>query len=127
MRMRSRFTNAGSFSVILTLCPLCLCGSFAEQPLVLSAPVTHSDWMLRPGADWGPAGVRTMLDTCKAAGLTRIYWRALDGGRSMYRSKLLDPQGKWEDDNFWRPVTPEDRKLSERYGIPSEAERQKVL
>src|SRR5438270_5909725 len=90
----------------------------AEPPLVLSAPVTHSDWMLRPGAEWGPAGVRKMLDTCKAAGLTRVHWRALDGGRSLYTSKLLDPQGKWEDDNFWNPASPADLKLAERYGIP---------
>jgi hypothetical protein len=98
----------------------------AEPRLILSAPVTHSDWMLHPGAEWGPAGVRKMLDTCKAAGLTRVYWRALDGGRSLYASKLLDPQGKWEDDNFWHPVRPEDVKLVERYGVPPEAERKKV-
>ena len=98
----------------------------AAPLLVLSVPVTHSDWMLRPGAEWGPAGVRKMLDTCKAAGLTRVYWRALDGGRAVYASKLTDPQGKWEDDNFWNPASPADLKLAERYGIPPEAERKKV-
>src|SRR4051812_5595855 len=98
----------------------------AAGPLVLSAPVTHSDWMLRPGAEWGPAGVRKMLDTCKAAGLTRVYWRALDGGRAMYASKLLDPQGKWDADSFWNPADPADLKLAQRYGIPPEAERKKI-
>src|SRR5947209_16415982 len=114
----------------LSLAFLLLCAaeiSAGESPLVLSAPLTHSDWMLRPGAEWGLAGVRKMLDTCKAAGLTRIYWRALDGGRSLYQSKLLDPQGKWEDDNFWHPVRPEDVKLVERYFKRSPAERAKVL
>src|SRR4051812_27843306 len=113
--MRNVFGTALFFSVFLALRPLCLCGSFAQQ-LALSAPVTHSDWMLRPGAAWGPAGVRSMLDTCKAAGLTRVYWRCLDGGRSLYKSKLLDPQGKWEPDNFWHPVRPEDLALVKRYG-----------
>ncbi len=108
------------------LCALCeLCGSPPERPLILSAPLTHPDWMLWPRAEWGPAGVRRMLDTCKAAGLTGIYWRALDGGRSLYKSKLLDPQGKWEDDNFWHPVRPEDLKLVERiFNYPAEKRRQ---
>jgi len=111
---------------VLVVVAVALPAPAADHPLVLSAPVTHSDWMLRPGAAWGPAGVRTMLDTCKAAGLTRVYWRVLDGGRSLYASKLLDPQGKWEDDSFWHPVRPEDAALVRRYGIPSEAERKKV-
>jgi hypothetical protein len=110
---------------ILLLCALPAFG--AEPPLVLSAPVTHSDWMLRPGAEWGPASVRTMLDTCKASGLTRIHWRALDGGRALYASKLLDPQGKWEDDNFWHPIRPEDVRLVERFVHKSPDERAKIL
>lgn len=87
----------------------------AEPPgkLVFGAPVTHSDWMLRAGAGWGPAGVRKMFDACKAAGLTRIYWRALDGGRGLYHSKFVDPQGKWEDASFWDSATDADRKLME--------------
>ena len=87
------------------------------QPLILSAPATHSDWMLRAGARWGPAGVRKMLDTCKASGWTRIYWRALDGGRALYRSEHLDPQGPWDADSFWNPVHAEDLRLVESYGI----------
>jgi uncharacterized lipoprotein YddW (UPF0748 family) len=43
-----------------------------------------------------------MLDTCKATGWTRIHWRVFDGGRALYRSKLMDPQGKWEEDNYHR-------------------------
>ncbi len=115
-----------TWRVVLTLLAVAVPVSAADDKLILSAPVTHSDWMLHPGAAWGPAGVHTMLDTCKAAGLTRVYWRAFDGGRSLYASKLLDPQGKWEDDNFWNPASPADRKLVERYGIPPEAERKKV-
>lgn len=95
----------------------------AKTPVVLGAPLTHSDWMLRDGVEWGPAGVRHMLDACKASGWTRVYWRALDGGRSLYKSALMDPQGKWDVDNFWNPVAPEDKKLLESYtsGMTPEA------
>ena len=99
-------------------------GSGAGQDrLILSVPVTHSDWMLRDGTAWGPEGVRHMLDTCKAAGWTRVYWRALDGGRSLYRSALMDPQGKWDTDNFWNPLAPEDTELASGYwgGMSPEA------
>ena len=73
--------------------------------LILSAPLTHSDWILKSGIPWGEAGVRHMLDACKACGWSRVYWRALDGGRSLYHSKLMRPQGKWDEDNFWDPKT----------------------
>lgn len=84
-------------------------------PLLLGAPLTHSDWMLHDGVAWGPEGVHHMLDMCKASGWTRVYWRTLDGGRSLYKSALMDPQGKWDEDNFWNPAAPEDRKLMESY------------
>jgi hypothetical protein len=74
----------------------------AEPRLLLSAPLTHSDWMLRPTVAWGPQGVRGMLDTCKATGWTRIHWRVFDGGRALHHSKLMDPQGKWEEENYHR-------------------------
>lgn len=90
-------------------------GSGPEEKLVLSAPLTHSDWMLHDGVAWGPEGVRHMLDACKACGWSRIYWRALDGGRSLYKSDLMTPQGKWDADNFWDPASPEDRKLMESF------------
>lgn len=76
--------------------------------MILSAPATHSDWMLRDGVPWGPAGVHHMLDMCKAGGWSQVYWRALDGGRSLYSSQLMDPQGKWDANNFWHPGTPQD-------------------
>ena len=75
-----------------------------KETLILSAPVTHSDWMLRDGVQWGADGVRHMLDMCKASGWSRVYWRALDGGRALYTSHLLDPQGQWDEDNFWNPA-----------------------
>ena len=34
-----------------------LCGADTAR-LEMSAPLTHSDWMLRPGVEWGPVGVR---------------------------------------------------------------------
>jgi hypothetical protein len=77
--------------------------SARPDKLILSAPLTHSDWILKPGIPWGEPRVRHMLDACKACGWSRVYWRALDGGRSLYHSKLMRPQGKWHEDNFWDP------------------------
>ncbi len=70
--------------------------------------------MLKAGIPWGEAGVRHMLDACKACGWSRVYWRALDGGRSLYKSKLLRPQGAWDEDNFWNPQNEADRQLALR-------------
>ena len=84
--------------------------SAAEPPpdgkLILSAPLTHSDWVLKDnvaGLDDGLAGVRHMLDMCKAAGWSRIYWRCLDAGRSLYPSQLMDPMGPPHGDNYFNP------------------------
>src|SRR4051812_184460 len=79
--------------------------------LILSAPLTHSDWILKPGIPWGMEGVKHMLDACKACGWSRIYWRVLDGGRSLYHSKLMRPQGKWDEDNFWNPQNDTDKAM----------------
>lgn len=97
-----------------------------DEKLILSAPLTHSDWMLKPGIPWGVDGVRHMLDVCKSFGLSRIYWRVLDGGRAMYRSKIVRAEGKWDGDNFWNPKSDGDRQLSERFsgGVSSEKRKQ---
>lgn len=98
-----------------------------DAKLILSAPVTHSDWMLRDGVAWGPEGVHHMLDQCKASGWSRVYWRALDGGRSLYKSDLMDPQGKWDADNFWNPATEQDLKLLQTYTNMSPEARKELL
>ena len=45
-----------------------LASTTPAEKLPLSAPLTHSDWMLKPGMKWGPEGVYHMLDACKACG-----------------------------------------------------------
>src|SRR5436190_9374033 len=76
----------------------------SDPKLALSAPLTHSDWMLKPhGPKWGPEGVRRMLDACKACGWSNVYWRVFDAGVSTYKSKLLRPGDKAEADNFFQP------------------------
>src|SRR6476646_8268762 len=76
----------------------------ANDTLTLSAPLTHSDWMLKAnGPKWGPEGVRHMLDACKACGWSNVYWRVWDAGVLTYRSKLLRPGCKAEADNFFQP------------------------
>jgi hypothetical protein len=76
----------------------------ADTKLALSAPLTHSDWMLKShGPKWGPEGVHHMLDACKACGWSNVYWRVFDAGVSTYKSKLLRPGCKPEVDNFFQP------------------------
>lgn len=88
--------------------------------ILFSAPLTHSDWILKPNIDPGPAGVRHMLDVCKAAGLSKIHWRVLDGGRAMYPSKILRPGDRWDPDSFWSPQSPANQALAARFtaGVP---------
>ena len=64
-----------------------------------------------PGLDEGLAGVRHMLDMCKAAGWSRIYWRCLDAGRSLYPSSLMDPMGPPDGDNYFNPKPEEVGKI----------------
>lgn len=110
--MFSRRTFLRAAAVGAGLRPLCAEG---ERRFITSAPLTHSDWMLRPGALWGEEGVRRMLEACRDCGWSRIYWRVFDGGRALHRSRLLRPQGKWDSDNFWNPAAEEDRRLVESY------------
>jgi hypothetical protein len=95
--------------------------------LILGSPLTHSDWMLKPGIAWGPAGVRHMLDACKACGWSKVYWRALDGGRALYHSKLLLPAGKWDADSFWSPANPQDRELAIKFSGNLPEEKRKTI
>jgi hypothetical protein len=91
--------------------------------LVLSAPLTHSDWMLKPGISAGQDGVKHMLDACRASGWSHVYWRAFDAGQSTYRSKLLAPASHAEEDNFHHPVATADRELVEKYSPGTTDER----
>src|SRR5262249_25878546 len=77
-----------------------------DSTLPLSAPLTHSDWMLKAGMKWGPEGVHHMLDACKACGWSRVHWRVLDGGRAAYPSKVVRPSFKVDQDtSTWNPQT----------------------
>jgi hypothetical protein len=111
MAMNQRLVTLGAAGLVLG----CLVGSrneatSGEPPaggkLILSAPLTHSDWVLKDnvqGLDDGLAGVRHMLDMCQAAGWSSIYWRCLDAGRSLYPSQLMDPMGPPHGDNYFNP------------------------
>jgi len=109
--MNRRLLTLGAIGLVLT----CLIGGrndarSGEPPpgskLILSAPLTHSDWVLKDnvqGLDDGLAGVRHMLDMCKAGGWSTIYWRCLDAGRSLYPSRLMDPMGPPHGDSYFAP------------------------
>ncbi len=105
-----------------------LAATTTEPKLTLSAPLTHSDWMLKPGMEWGPAGVHHMLDACKACGWSRVYWRVLDGGRAVYESKLVRAAYKVDADYVWNPQTDDDKTVYKKYfGNISEEQRKKTL
>jgi hypothetical protein len=101
----TRRTFLKSLAAAATLPAACGLASPPTAPkLTLSAPLTHSDWMLKPhGPKWGPEGVHHMLDACKACGWSNVYWRVFDAGVSTYKSKLLRPGCKPETDNFFQP------------------------
>jgi len=86
----------------------------ANETLELSAPLTHSDWMLKPGIEPGVPGVRHMLDACKAAGWSHVYWRVCDAGQATYRSRLMRPGEHVEADSIFSPQTDEGRAAVKR-------------
>ncbi len=97
------------FCTLLTVCVvlIAVAPAFAEEPvskLRISSPITHSDWVLatEPAPAWGPEGVKQILDRAKECGWTRVYWRCLDAGKSMYNSRLLDPFDSGDEVNYWR-------------------------
>lgn len=96
----------------------------SSSRLTLSAPLTHSDWMLKPNIAWGEKGVQHMLDRCKESGWKEIYWRTFDGGRSLYHSKLMRAGGKWDEDSFWNPQSDADKALFRRY-YPNYSDQQR--
>lgn len=80
-----------------------------DEKLFLCAPLTHSDWMLRPNVPWGMPGVKHMLDQCKACGWSRVLWRVFDAGRATYASKLLARGLHHEQSSIFSPQTDADR------------------
>jgi hypothetical protein len=89
-----------------------------DNKLIFGTPLTHCDWMLkdnRPEVVWGEAGVRHMLSVCRAAGISQVYWRALDAGRAMYKSRLVLPAENYEFDQFYNPVSAEEKTLLESF------------
>ena len=82
--------------------------------MTLCAPLTHSDWMLRPNIPWGMPGVKHMLDACKACGWSHVMWRVFDAGRATYASKLLQRGLHAEADNIFNPGTDEGRAAVKR-------------
>jgi hypothetical protein len=116
---RREFLKQATLAGGAVACNLPLPGAEAKvsenSKFILSAPLTHSDWMLKPGIAWGPEGVRHMLNACKACGWSRVHWRAFDGGRALYHSKLTTAAGKWDEDSFWNPQSDADKALMRRF------------
>ena len=71
--------------------------------LILSAPLTHSDWFLKTnGPTWDAAGIRTMLSRCRDFGFRRIYWRVFDAGKATYASRLVEPSRHDDHEETWQ-------------------------
>ena len=107
---RRHFLQAASAA---SCASLALRKTFAEElgneQLFFCAPLTHSDWMLKPLMQWGEPGVRHMLDACKAAGWSRVLWRVGDAGQATYASKLMRPGIKSAEDTIFSPQTDQER------------------
>jgi hypothetical protein len=85
-----------------------------DAKLFFGVPLTHSDWMLKPGMKWGEPGVRHMLDACRAAGWSRVYWRVCDAGQATYNSKLMRAGEHADEDNIFNLQTDAGREAVKR-------------
>jgi uncharacterized lipoprotein YddW (UPF0748 family) len=94
----------------------------SDRKIVLSSPVTHSDWVWRDEARIGhhEASVKYILDRCREFGWRKLYWRCLDGGQALYASKLMDSVAVgYDPDNYHAWQSPGQDELFgclERYG-----------
>ncbi|MEA2735817.1 MAG: hypothetical protein QOE14_2268 [Humisphaera sp.] len=86
----------------------------SNEKLILSVPLTHSDWMLHPNTPWGMPGVKQMLDACKACGWSRVLWRVFDAGRATYASKLLARGLHHDPNSIFSPLTDADKAAVKR-------------
>ena len=115
---RRRFLKCGVVAAGFTCTRFAGAVAAGTEKLILGAPLTHCDWMLkdnRPEVVPGIEGVRHMLSVCKAAGVSQVYWRVLDAGRAMYKSRLVLPAENCEFDQFYNPVTAEEKALLESF------------
>jgi hypothetical protein len=124
----TRRTFVKSLAATAAACGLARADGNTNNKLPLSAPLTHSDWLLKPAAPpWGEPGIRHMLDACKECGWSHIYWRVFDAGVATYHSKLLRPGNKPEPDNFFAPQTDADRQLRDKISPVPTSRSQEIL
>lgn len=91
-----------------------------KDKIILTAPLTYSDWFLKDDFEVDSDSVRYMLTRCKEFGISRVYWRMFDAGRTCYFSKYADPMRWFDTDERnlysegWFPYP--EGKLKERCG-----------
>jgi uncharacterized lipoprotein YddW (UPF0748 family) len=81
-----------------------------KEKVILSTPITHSDWMWghQKRIGHGEKSVRYILDRCKGLGMNRVYWRCFDGGLACYHSQLMDSLALgFHPDNYHAWMTPD--------------------
>ena len=115
MNRRDILQTAAATAALTCLRPLLRAApAGGDDKLFFGVPLTHSDWMLKPGMKWGEPCVRHMLDACKAAGWSRVYWRVCDAGQATYKSKLMRAGGHADEDNIFDPRTDAGREAVKR-------------
>lgn len=62
-----------------------------KEKFILTAPLTYSDWFLKDDFEVDADSIRYMLTRCKEFGISRVYWRMFDAGRTCYFSKYAEP------------------------------------
>jgi hypothetical protein len=112
---RRQFTQTLTAAGAVLSLPKSLRAAGEPSKLTLSAPLTHSDWLLKPGIPAGAEGVKHMLDACKACGWFHVYWRVFDAGQATYASQLLRPGIHADEDNCFNPQTDADRAAWARF------------
>jgi len=121
-----QYSAATSAAAILAPAARAVAHPGDDAKLILSAPLTHSDWVLKPnGPPWD--SVRHVLDVCKEAGWSHVYWRVFDAGVSTYHSKLLRPGGKAEADNYFAPQNDADLATRDKFSHLDSAKAAEIL
>ena len=121
-----KYSAATAGAALLTPVACGLAQPRDDAKLILSAPLTHSDWVLKPnGPRWD--SVRHMLDACKECGWSHVYWRVFDAGVSTYHSKLLRPGDRVEHDNYFAPQNDADLAIRQRFSPLAPAKAEEIL
>ena len=102
---RTALRNLGTLGLALAASPFAVSsGDNKPKRFEIALMNTLVDWYLSwptdPPLKWNAEAVRRILDLHAEGGNRTVYWRTLDGGKAMYRTKLAEiahgPEGPAE-------------------------------